>query len=132
MRGRVGGVGMGCLDWGGVCVLVGIVLASATSAVTLGLKKNSMQDFPSIGDLHSTVPVPREKWFEYAGERSGRFQVCPSLLALDSTGFWKFTLRVLPPYLCVFHCSTCIAYVVCCLNAIATCDLKAVCMWCAI
>ncbi|KAL3159964.1 hypothetical protein ABBQ38_010352 [Trebouxia sp. C0009 RCD-2024] len=32
------------------------------------------EDFPSIGDLHSTVPVPREKWFEYAGERSGRFQ----------------------------------------------------------
>eukprot|EP00241_Pyramimonas_parkeae_P011020 CAMPEP_0114249808 /NCGR_PEP_ID=MMETSP0058-20121206/14352_1 /TAXON_ID=36894 /ORGANISM="Pyramimonas parkeae, CCMP726" /LENGTH=258 /DNA_ID=CAMNT_0001363403 /DNA_START=215 /DNA_END=991 /DNA_ORIENTATION=- len=33
------------------------------------------QDFPSIGDLHSTVPVPdRTKWFQYAGERSGRFQ----------------------------------------------------------
>ena len=30
--------------------------------------------YPSIGDAHSTVPVPREKWFEYAGERSGRFQ----------------------------------------------------------
>ncbi len=35
-----------------------------------------MQGFPSIGDLHSTVPVPKAKWFEYAGERSGRFQVC--------------------------------------------------------
>ena len=34
-----------------------------------------MQGFPSIGDLHSTVPVPKAKWFEYAGERSGRFQV---------------------------------------------------------
>lgn len=30
--------------------------------------------YPSIGDVHSTAPVPREKWFEYAGERSGRFQ----------------------------------------------------------
>lgn len=30
--------------------------------------------FPSIGDLHSTVPVPRETWFEYGKERSGRFQ----------------------------------------------------------
>ncbi len=38
-----------------------------------------MQGFPSIGDLHSTVPVPKPKWFEYAGERSGRFQVCGSL-----------------------------------------------------
>eukprot|EP00798_Chlamydomonas_sp_ICE-L_P031966 gene31966-33893_t len=32
------------------------------------------QGFPSIGDVHSTIPVPKEKWFEYAGERSGRFQ----------------------------------------------------------
>ena len=30
--------------------------------------------FPSIGDVQTTVPVPKEKWFEYAGERSGRFQ----------------------------------------------------------
>jgi phosphoadenosine phosphosulfate reductase len=30
--------------------------------------------YPSIGDAHSTVPVPKEKWFDYAGERSGRFQ----------------------------------------------------------
>ena len=30
--------------------------------------------YPSIGDAHSTVPVPREKWFDYGGERSGRFQ----------------------------------------------------------
>lgn len=35
-----------------------------------------MQGFPSVGDVHSTVPVPKEKWFEYGGERSGRFQVC--------------------------------------------------------
>ena len=35
------------------------------------------QGYPSIGDLHSTVPVPKEKWYEYAGERSGRFQVWP-------------------------------------------------------
>ena len=34
-----------------------------------------MQGFPSVGDVHSTIPVPKEKWFEYAGERSGRFQV---------------------------------------------------------
>ncbi|KAK9823415.1 hypothetical protein WJX72_002591 [[Myrmecia] bisecta] len=32
------------------------------------------EGFPSVGDVHSTIPVPREKWFEYAGERSGRFQ----------------------------------------------------------
>jgi phosphoadenosine phosphosulfate reductase len=30
--------------------------------------------YPSIGDVHSTLPVPREKWFVYGGERSGRFQ----------------------------------------------------------
>ena len=35
------------------------------------------QGYPSIGDLHSTVPVPEDKWYEYAGERSGRFQVWP-------------------------------------------------------
>jgi len=29
--------------------------------------------YPSVGDAHSTLPVPREKWFEYGGERSGRF-----------------------------------------------------------
>jgi len=34
-----------------------------------------VQGFPSVGDVHSTIPVPKEKWFEYAGERSGRFQV---------------------------------------------------------
>lgn len=34
-----------------------------------------VQGFPSVGDVHSTVPVPKEKWFEYGGERSGRFQV---------------------------------------------------------
>lgn len=33
-----------------------------------------VQGFPSIGDEQSTVPVPKEKWFEYGGERSGRFQ----------------------------------------------------------
>ncbi len=30
--------------------------------------------YPSIGDAKDTVPVSRDKWFEYAGERSGRFQ----------------------------------------------------------
>eukprot|EP00466_Bigelowiella_natans_P000469 jgi/Bigna1/33311/e_gw1.1.454.1 len=29
--------------------------------------------YPSIGDAKDTVPVPRSKWFEYAGERLGRF-----------------------------------------------------------
>ena len=24
--------------------------------------------------MHSTLPVPREQWFEYGGERKGRFQ----------------------------------------------------------
>lgn len=32
------------------------------------------QGYPSIGDIHSTLPVPKDQWFEYAGERSGRFQ----------------------------------------------------------
>jgi len=32
------------------------------------------QGYPSVGDLHSTVPVPRDKWWEYGAERSGRFQ----------------------------------------------------------
>jgi phosphoadenosine phosphosulfate reductase len=32
------------------------------------------QGYPSIGDVHSTLPVPKEKWFVYGGERSGRFQ----------------------------------------------------------
>jgi phosphoadenosine phosphosulfate reductase len=31
------------------------------------------QGYPSVGDAHSTVPVPKDKWFEYGGERSGRF-----------------------------------------------------------
>lgn len=31
------------------------------------------QGYPSVGDVHSTLPVPKEKWYEYAGERSGRF-----------------------------------------------------------
>jgi len=29
--------------------------------------------YPSIGDAKDTVPVPKHKWFEYAGERLGRF-----------------------------------------------------------
>lgn len=33
------------------------------------------QGYPSLGDVHSTITVePRSKWFEYGGERSGRFQ----------------------------------------------------------
>ena len=43
-----------------------------------------MQGFPSIGDVQSTVPVPKEKWFEYAGERSGRFQVRRALMFASS------------------------------------------------
>ena len=31
------------------------------------------EGYPSIGDLQSTLPVAKEKWFEYAGERSGRW-----------------------------------------------------------
>ena len=30
--------------------------------------------YSSLGDKHSTVTVPLEKWMTYAGERSGRFQ----------------------------------------------------------
>ena len=33
------------------------------------------QGYPSVGDIQSTLPVPKEQWFEYGGERSGRFQV---------------------------------------------------------
>uniref|UniRef100_A0A7S4DY49 Phosphoadenosine phosphosulphate reductase domain-containing protein n=1 Tax=Lotharella globosa TaxID=91324 RepID=A0A7S4DY49_9EUKA len=29
--------------------------------------------YPSIGDAKDTVPVPKSRWFEYAGERLGRF-----------------------------------------------------------
>lgn len=45
--------------------------------VVLVTRAGSMhvQGYPSIGDVQSTVPVPVEKWYEYAGERSGRFQV---------------------------------------------------------
>eukprot|EP00238_Polyblepharides_amylifera_P006123 CAMPEP_0196574296 /NCGR_PEP_ID=MMETSP1081-20130531/4046_1 /TAXON_ID=36882 /ORGANISM="Pyramimonas amylifera, Strain CCMP720" /LENGTH=292 /DNA_ID=CAMNT_0041892279 /DNA_START=277 /DNA_END=1155 /DNA_ORIENTATION=- len=33
------------------------------------------QSFPSVGDVHSTRPVyDKKKWWEYGGERSGRFQ----------------------------------------------------------
>lgn len=41
-----------------------------------GVKYHPLHDqgFPSIGDVQTTLPVPREKWFEYGGERSGRFQ----------------------------------------------------------
>jgi len=31
------------------------------------------EGYPSVGDIQSTLPVPRDKWFEYAGERSGRW-----------------------------------------------------------
>eukprot|EP01041_Mallomonas_annulata_P006465 gene6465-13058_t len=30
--------------------------------------------YSSLGDMHSTLPVDRKKWFTYGGERSGRFQ----------------------------------------------------------
>lgn len=30
--------------------------------------------YSSLGDVHSTLRVPHEKWMAYAGERSGRFQ----------------------------------------------------------
>ena len=29
--------------------------------------------YQSIGDVQSTVPVPRERWWDYGGERAGRF-----------------------------------------------------------
>ncbi|KAI5076552.1 hypothetical protein GOP47_0008617 [Adiantum capillus-veneris] len=32
------------------------------------------QGYPSVGDVQSTLPVPKDQWFEYGGERSGRFQ----------------------------------------------------------
>lgn len=39
-----------------------------------GLHPLHEQGYPSLGDVHSTLPVPRESWFEYGAERSGRFQ----------------------------------------------------------
>jgi len=30
--------------------------------------------YPSLGDMHSTLRVDREKWFQYGMERAGRFQ----------------------------------------------------------
>ena len=31
------------------------------------------EGYPSLGDVQTTLPVERAKWFEYAGERSGRW-----------------------------------------------------------
>ena len=39
-----------------------------------GLHPLHAKGFPSVGDMHSTVPIPREDWFEYGKERAGRFQ----------------------------------------------------------
>lgn len=43
------------------------------------------QGYPSVGDIHSTLPVAREKWFEYGGERSGRFQGLTNADGSDKT-----------------------------------------------
>lgn len=32
------------------------------------------EGFPSVGDVQTTLPIPKTQWFEYGGERSGRFQ----------------------------------------------------------
>jgi phosphoadenosine phosphosulfate reductase len=40
----------------------------------VGLHPLHEQGYPSLGDVHSTLPVERSKWFEYGAERSGRFQ----------------------------------------------------------
>jgi 3'-phosphoadenosine 5'-phosphosulfate sulfotransferase (PAPS reductase)/FAD synthetase len=39
-----------------------------------GLHPMHEKGYPSLGDVHSTLPVDRSRWFEYGGERSGRFQ----------------------------------------------------------
>lgn len=39
-----------------------------------GLHPLHDKGFPSVGDVHSTVPIPRDEWFEYGKERAGRFQ----------------------------------------------------------
>ena len=46
-----------------------------STELLLRLARILLQGYPSVGDVHSTVTVPREQWFEYGGERSGRFQV---------------------------------------------------------
>jgi phosphoadenosine phosphosulfate reductase len=43
------------------------------------------QGFPSIGDVQTTLPVSRDKWFEYGGERSGRFQGLKNADGTDKT-----------------------------------------------
>ncbi|KAK9801365.1 hypothetical protein WJX73_000633 [Symbiochloris irregularis] len=43
------------------------------------------QGYPSVGDVHSTLPVPQDKWFEYGGERSGRFQGLKNADGTDKT-----------------------------------------------
>ena len=40
------------------------------------------EGYPSLGDVHSTLPVEPAKWFHYGGERAGRFQ---GLLNKDGT-----------------------------------------------
>ncbi|CAM6008028.1 unnamed protein product [Sphagnum balticum] len=43
------------------------------------------QGFPSVGDVQTTLPVPQDKWFEYGGERSGRFQGLKNADGTDKT-----------------------------------------------
>jgi len=51
-----------------------------------------VQGYPSVGDLHSTIPVPKDKWFEWGGERSGRFQVRPC--SVSARMLWPMTTAV--------------------------------------
>lgn len=41
--------------------------------------------YPSLGDAHSTLPVPRDQWWEYGAERSGRFQGLTNADGSDKT-----------------------------------------------
>lgn len=57
--------------------------------------RKSLQGYPSVGDVHSTVTVPRDQWFEYGGERSGRFQV--PLPASPGRTLRVWVPRAIPP-----------------------------------
>lgn len=58
----------------------------------IGLHPLHAEGYPSLGDIHSTVQVDRSKWFEYGGERSGRFQGLKNKDGSDKTECGEFLL----------------------------------------
>lgn len=43
------------------------------------------EGYPSLGDMHSTLRVDREKWYHYGMERAGRFQNMQNADGSDKT-----------------------------------------------